>query len=83
MQEILLLGLQSQWLQQANMRQLRRREGLIRMRNDCGVCEKKVTIKNRVTYRWRMSGNMVAIHEGCEWQVIGDTRVIKEEKVNK
>ena len=53
------------------------------MRSDCGVCEKKVGVKDRVIYRWRMSGNAVAVHEGCEWQVIGDTRVIKEEKVIK
>jgi hypothetical protein len=48
------------------------------MRNDCGVCEKKVAAKDRVIYRWRMSGHAVAVHEGCEWQVLNDTRVIRE-----
>ena len=43
----------------------------------CGICGKKVAKKNSVIYRWRASGNPVWVHEGCDWQVGNDTRVVK------
>lgn len=45
----------------------------------CAFCGKSVAAKDRVTYRWRLSGVKIAVHTDCEEEVKNDTRIAKQE----